>query len=203
MGLISSVEQLEAIYGEVGVASRKKEIDYIHPAYAAMIAASPFCVLATSGPDGLDASPRGDEAGFVVVHDERTLMIPDRRGNNRIDSLKNVVQDPRVALLFLIPGIGETLRVNGVAAISVEPELIERFTREGKAPRSVLVVKVEAVFFQCSRAIVRSKLWDPATQIPRSALRSTGSILEELTECEIEGDAYDRELPGRIASTLY
>ena len=200
---LTTVEQLEALYGEVGEASRRKEVDHVHPAYRAMIEASPFCVLATSGPDGLDASPRGDPAGFVVVEDEKTLLLPDRRGNNRIDSLRNLVADPRMALLFLIPGKGETLRVNGRATISTEPRLLQRFGVEGKLPRSVLVVSVDAVYFQCARAIQRSRLWTSAAEGKLAAVPSAGAVLSALTDAAIDGEKYDRELPARQRSTLY
>ena len=201
--LISDADTLQALYGAAGEASIKKEVDHVHPHYRAFIEAAPFAMLATAGPDGLDASPRGDPAGFVVVEDEKTLLLPDRRGNNRIDSLRNILADPRVALLFLVPGVGEILRVNGAARISVDPTLLARFEMDGKLPRSVLVVDVHTVYFQCSRALLRSKLWDPQTQVPRSALPSAGRILSDLTAGTFDGVAYDRELPARVASTLY
>src|SRR5712692_3064651 len=160
--LVTTEAQLEQMYGEIHPPARVKEIDHVNSHYRALIEASPFVVLATSGPEGLDCSPRGDPAGFVRVRDEKTLLIPDRRGNNRIDSLRNLVRDPRVALLFLIPGCSETIRVNGRAKISVDPALCQSFTMEGKTPRCVLVVAVERVYYQCAKAIVRSKLWDPA-----------------------------------------
>lgn len=200
---ITNLAALEALYGAPGEASMRKEVDFIHPHYRALIEASPFMVLATAGPGGLDASPRGDPAGFVVVEDERTLLLPDRRGNNRVDSLANVIADPRVGLLFLVPGVGETLRVNGRADISVDPALIGRFAVDGKLPRSVLVVHVETVYFQCSRAIVRSALWDPRRHIERVALPSTGTILSALSEAAIDADAYDRAQPERVRTTLY
>src|ERR1700691_2289265 len=158
---------LDAIYGESPPAAIAKEIDYIHPHYRAMIEASPFLVLATSGPEGLDTSPRGDPAGFVHVVDQKTLLIPDRRGNNRADSLRNIIRDPRVALLFLIPGVGETLRVNGTAVISTNPALIERFPFRGTLPRSVIVVTADRVYFQCPKALVRSELWNPDKRVDR------------------------------------
>lgn len=201
--LVTNPDALQALYGEPGEASLKKEVDHVHPHYRAFIEAAPFAMLATCGPDGLDASPRGDPAGFVVVEDEKTLLLPDRRGNNRIDSLLNVLADPRVALLFLVPGVGETLRVNGTARISVDPTLLERFAMDGKLPRSVLIIDVQTVYFQCSRALLRSRLWDPATQVPRSALPSTGRILSDLTAGTFDGVAYDRDLPARVAGTLY
>ncbi|HBL66640.1 MAG TPA: flavin-nucleotide-binding protein [Achromobacter sp.] len=201
--LVTDAAALQALYGAPGEASLKKEVDHVHPHYRAFIEAAPFAMLATSGPDGLDASPRGDPAGFVVVEDEKTLLLPDRRGNNRVDSLLNVLADPRVALLFLVPGVGETLRVNGTARVSVDPALLERFAMDGKQPRSVLIVDVQTVYFQCSRALLRSRLWDPATQVPRSALPSTGRILSDLTAGTFDGVTYDRDLPARVADTLY
>jgi PPOX class probable FMN-dependent enzyme len=201
--LITDAAALQALYGAPGEASLKKEVDHVHPHYRAFIEAAPFAVLATSGPGGLDASPRGDPAGFVVVEDEKTLLLPDRRGNNRVDSLQNVLADPRVALLFLIPGVGETLRVNGTARISVDPALLARFEMDGKLPRSVLILDVQTVYFQCSRALLRSRLWDASTQVPRSALPSVGRVLSDLTAGTFDGVTYDRDLPARVASTLY
>jgi uncharacterized protein len=198
---ITDVATLEQLYGQPSGGAVLKEIDYIHPHYAAFIEASPFFTLATSGPGGLDASPRGDAPGFVEVADEKTLLIPDRRGNNRIDSLRNIVHDPRVALLFLIPGSGETLRVNGRARVSTDPALLDRFIVEGKTPRSVLVVHVESVYFQCARAIMRSKLWDPSRHIDRATLPSNGTILAGISKGFDAAD-YDRGLKERI-KTLY
>src|SRR6476660_5250546 len=162
MTVVATIDQLEAIYGFPNDASTVKVADRVTPAYRALMDKSPFAALATCGPEGLDCSPRGDLPGFVRIHDEKTLMVPDRRGNNRIDSLRNIVRDPRVALIFLVPGVGETLRVNGRAAISVEPALLESFVVDGKAPRSVLLVTIETVYFQCTKALVRSHLWDAA-----------------------------------------
>lgn len=200
---ITSSEQLEALFDTVGAASIKKEVPYIHPHYRAMIEASPFAVLATRGPDGLDASPRGDAPGFIVVEDEKTLLLPERRGNNRVDSLRNILFDPQVGLLFLIPGVGETLRVNGKAAISVDPALLDRLAVDGKPPKCVLRIDVDTVYFQCARAILRSQLWqrvgaDIAPDIP-----SPGSILAALTNAEVDGQKYDSELPARQRASLY
>src|SRR5258708_17836000 len=161
MSIIATVDQLEAIYGQPNEASTVKVADKITPQYRALIDKSPFAALATCGPEGLDCSPRGDLAGFVRVHDARTLMMPDRRGNNRVDSLRNIVRNPRVALLFLIPGSGSTLRVNGRARVSVDPGLLASFGMDGKSPRSVIVMTVDEIYFQCARAIVRSDLWNP------------------------------------------
>jgi PPOX class probable FMN-dependent enzyme len=200
---ITSLSELEALYGEVNKASLLKEADRLVPEYRALIEASPFAALATRGPEGLDCSPRGDGPGFVRIRDDKTLLLPDRRGNNRIDSLRNIVQDPSIALLFLIPGIGETLRVNGRAAISVEPSLLKSFAVDGKAPKSVIVITVDTVFFQCARAILRSELWNPARYVPRENLPSAGQMLAALTNNEAGGEAYDKGLPERQRTTLY
>ena len=200
---ITTLEALEALYDKPYGPAIVKEIDRINPHYRKFIEAAPFFALATSGPDGLDCSPRGDAPGFVRVADEKTLLIPDRRGNNRIDSLRNIISDPRVALLFLIPGVGETIRVIGRASISTDPALTETFIVNGKAPRSVIVVAVERVFFQCAKAIVRSKLWDPARHVDRNNLPSAGTILGEISGGKIGGPDHDRAQPQRIKETLY
>ena len=201
---ITSLAALEAIYDQSPAeASILKETDRVVPVYRALIEASPFAALATRGSEGLDCSPRGDGPGFVRVRDEKTLLLPDRRGNNRIDSLRNIVLDPQVALLFLIPGLGETLRVNGRAVISTDPALLESFSVDGKAPRSVLVIMVEAVYFQCARAVVRSDLWNPQKHVARSSLPSAGQILAALSRNGFDGEAYDRGLPERQRTTLY
>jgi PPOX class probable FMN-dependent enzyme len=178
-------------------------VDHLHPVYRAIVEAAPFVVLASVGPDGLDASPRGDAPGFIAVEDEHTLLLPDRRGNNRTDSLRNVISNPRVALLFMVPGMNETLRINGRAHVSVDPALLARFAVEGKQPRSVLVVKIDTVYFQCSRALVRSRLWEAASQPPRDSLPSAGAMLSALTHAQIDGAVYDRELPERLKTSLY
>lgn len=200
---IADVATLERLYGAPSGAAVDKEVDYLHPHYQRLIAASPFFVLATGGPDGMDTSPRGDAPGFVTVEDEKTLLIPDRRGNNRIDSLRNILADPHVALLFLIPGIGETLRVNGRAEISTDPALIGRFAVEGKPPRSVLIVHVDTVFFQCARAIFRSNLWDPSRHIERKSLPSTGTIVADVTSGRFDGKQYDQGHYERLKGALY
>jgi len=201
--LIRDEDTLNALYGEISPGAIAKEIDYIHPHYRAMIEASPFMVLATTGPGGLDTSPRGDPAGFVHVVDDRTLLIPDRRGNNRADSLRNIIHDPKVALLFLIPGVGETLRVNGSAVISTDPALLERFPFKGTLPRSVIVVTAERVYFQCPKALVRSELWNPEKHISRRSLPSTGTILADISAGTVGGEEYDRAYPERLKQTLY
>ena len=203
MTIITTIEQLEALYGVAGETSLVKEVDRVTPHYAALIAASPFAVLATSGPEGLDCSPRGDAPGFVRVADERTLILPDRRGNNRADSLRNIIRDPRVALLFLIPGSGTTLRVNGRAHLATDSGILASFTVEGREPRCVIVIAVEAVYFQCARAIVRSGLWAPEKHADTTALPTPGEILAELSCGRVGGDAYDATWAGRAKRTLW
>ncbi|QEE42679.1 MULTISPECIES: pyridoxamine 5'-phosphate oxidase family protein [unclassified Methylobacterium] len=202
--IVDSIAALEAIYApSLAPASVAKVTAAITPDYAALIAAAPFAVLATSGPEGLDCSPRGDRPGFVRVAGPRTLILPDRRGNNRIDSLRNVVRDPRVALLFLIPGSGTTFRVNGTAVISADPDLLDSFRVDGHAPRTALVITVEAAYFQCARAIIRARLWEPDARVDPADLPSPGAILAALTAGEVGGQVYDAEWPGRAAKTMW
>ena len=202
--VISTLAELEAVYSDAVYPPAKiKETDRITKAYRALVEASPFFALATNGPNGLDCSPRGDPKGFVRVLDDKTIAVPDRRGNNRIDSLRNLVTDPRVALLFLIPGVSETLRIMGRATISTDPDLCASFAMQDKVPRSVLVIAVDQVFFQCAKAIVRSKLWDPSIQVERSTLPTSGKILAELTDGKMGGDEHDRNYPERIKATIY
>jgi len=203
MSIITTVDSLEALYGRPLETSTVKEVDWITPHYRAYIEASPFAVLATGGPEGLDCSPRGDLPGFVRIHDPRTLMLPDRRGNNRIDSLRNIVRDPRSALLFLIPGVGNTLRVNGRAHLSADPDQLRSFAVDGKAPRSVIVLAVESIYFQCARATVRSELWNGKYHRDPKSLPSAGQILAALSEDRIGGAAYDAEWPTRAKASLW
>ena len=196
MTFIETIGDLEAIYGSPAATATAKEVDRVTPHYRAIIEASPFAVLATVGPDGVDCSPRGDRPGFIRIRDQRTLLLPDRRGNNRIDSLRNIVRDPRVALLFLIPGSGTTLRVNGTARLSVEPELLASYAIDGKQPRSVAIVTTMAVYFQCARAIIRSGLWDRDRHVDPDTLPTPGQILATLSGDRVGGRDYDSEWPG-------
>ncbi|MGA3251640.1 MAG: pyridoxamine 5'-phosphate oxidase family protein [Paraburkholderia sp.] len=201
--MLTTIEQLETIYGEPHERSLRKEIPYVNEDYRAFIELAPFAVLATAGPEGLDCSPRGDAPGFVRIIDEKTLAIPDRVGNNRIDSLRNIIVEPRLALLFVVPGVGETLRVNGRGRISNEAALLESFAVDGKLPRTVVLVDVDAVYFHCSKALARSRLWDPARHIERSRLPSTGSILKRLSGDTFDAVKYDLELVERLRTDLY
>lgn len=204
MDRIQTIEQLEAIYGEVPERALAKESPTVIPEYAAFIRRAPFCMLATVGPEGVDVSPRGDPPGFVRVSDERTLMLPDRRGNNRVDSLRNIVRDGRASLIFMIPGIGETLRVNGRADLLVDDDLLASFAFEGKTPRCIVRVHVETVYFQCQKALARSGLWDPAAQADRSEVPTAGQMLQALMQDrDFDGDEYDRTYPEHMARTIY
>ena len=203
MSVITTVEQLEATYGVTNDASTVKLADHVTPLYRVFIEKSPFAALATIGPEGIDCSPRGDLSGFVRVHDTKTLMLPDRRGNNRIDSLRNIVRDPRVALMFLIPGCGNAIRVNGRAHISVDAELLASFKVDGKAPRTVIVMTVDEIYFQCARAIVRSDLWNPDKRVDPRTLPTPGQILAEMSESRVGGEQYDREWPERARLSMW
>jgi PPOX class probable FMN-dependent enzyme len=203
MDVIHTIEDLEALYDVRVPTSVTKEIDHVSDLHAAYIAASPFVVIATAGPGGLDCSPRGDPPGFVQMADPRTLLIPDRRGNNRLDTLRNIVVDPRVGLLFLVPGVGVTLRVNGTAALSTDAELRAGFAMDGKLPTTVIVVSVTSVYTQCPKALIRSHLWDPERFVDAASLPSVGDIMTAITSGAFDGAAYDQAYPERIRQTIY
>lgn len=200
---ITSTEQLAALYGPISEAALKKEVPYLHPLYQKLIEASPFFIMATNGEHGLDASPRGDPPGFVVVENQHTLLLPERRGNNRVDSLHNLIQDPRIGLLFMIPGMRESLRVNGRALISTEPALLERFIVQGQPPKCVLIVTVETAYFQCARAAQRAQLWQRAGEPLPTGLPTPGELLSATSDGAVDGEKYDRDLPQRLLTTMY
>ncbi|WP_449394216.1 pyridoxamine 5'-phosphate oxidase family protein [Devosia riboflavina] len=202
--IVSSIAELEALYLPApGAASTVKVTDRVTPEYRRLVEASPFAALATVGPEGIDCSPRGDKAGFVRIADEKTLMMPDRRGNNRIDSLRNIVRDPRCAFLFLLPGSGTTMRANGRAHLSIDPALLDSFAVDEKAPRSVIVLEIDELYFQCARAIVRSELWNPERHIDPATLPSPGQILAAMSENNVGGEPYDKAWPERAKATMW
>lgn len=204
MTTITSISELEALYLPAPApASTTKVTHAMTPHYRQLIEASPFAALATVGPEGIDCSPRGDKSGFVRIHDDKTLMMPDRRGNNRIDSLRNIVRDPRCAFLFLIPGSGTTMRANGRAHLSIDPALLDSFAVEEKAPRSVIVLEIDELYFQCARAIIRSELWNPARHVNPTSLPSPGQILADMTENQVGGDSYDKAWPERAKASMW
>ncbi|TDQ81399.1 hypothetical protein A8950_2467 [Dongia mobilis] len=187
-------DSLRALYGPALPTSLSKEVPFLTEPYADMIRASPFVVIATAGEEGLDCSPRGGPPGFVRVVDPKTLMLPDRSGNNRVDTLSNIVSDGRIAMLFLVPGCGETMRVNGRARVSDDTALCESFAdANGKVPRSVIIITVESAYVHCSQAFSRSKLWDPAAQVDRRSLPSMGTMLQSAANA-FDGAKYDRDL---------
>ena len=203
MTLITRIEDLEQVYGSPGPSSTLKELDRLIPEYRAYIEASPFCALATCGPEGLDCTPRGDRGSVVRIADDKALLMPDRRGNNRIDSLRNIVRDPRVALMFLVPGSNTAMRVNGRASISINPDLLDSFVMEGKPPRSVIVIDIDAVYFQCARALMRGDVWNSATFVPAESLPSAGQMLTAASQGQVGGEAYDQEWPGRAKASMW
>lgn len=166
-----------------------------------MIEASPFVVLATVGPEGLDCSPRGDKGQVAFIENETRLLLPDWRGNNRVDSLSNVVRDARLALLFLVPGSDNALRVNGRGVVAIDPELKARFEKDGKQPKSILVIDIEEVYFQCARAIMRANLWGDAASHPVDA-PTAGEMLREANP-DFDSEAYDKNWPGRASKSMW
>lgn len=200
---IASEAELTALYGTPNAASTRKVTQHITDDYRRIIEAAPFCALATVGPEGLDCSPRGDAHGLLRIQNAHTLLMPDRRGNDRIDSLRNIVRDPRVALMLLVPGSGNALRINGTAFITADAALCESFVVEGRAPRSVIVIRVGEIYFQCARALVRSRLWEAETQALAHGLPSPGAILAKLTEGAVGGAEYDRAWPERARQTMW
>ncbi|MBT3556282.1 MAG: pyridoxamine 5'-phosphate oxidase family protein [Rhodospirillales bacterium] len=204
MSRIETVEQLNELYGQPGAASLEKVARHVTAEYRTFIEAAPFAALATVAPEGIDCSPRGDQPGFVRVSDDgKTLMLPDRRGNNRVDSLSNIVRDPRVSLMFMVPGSGSIIRVNGQAHLSIDPALLDSFAVGGKPPRSVMVMEVVEIYFQCARAIVRSDIWNPDTHVVSKSLPTPGQILTSMTGGKVGGETYDAAWAGRAEKTLW
>jgi PPOX class probable FMN-dependent enzyme len=207
MQKIDSIELLEQIYDvPVGERSIWKQIDHVNDLYRQFIEASPFLILATCGEMGVDCSPRGDPPGFVRVVAADRILIPDRRGNNRLDSMRNIIANPNVGIIFLIPNVGETIRVSGKAEILIDVDLCQSFTIKGKPASSVLSIKVEKVYYQCQKALLRSKLWDPGSYIERSELPSAGQMAEYFSAqhgSEFDGERYDADYAEHARRTIY
>ncbi len=199
---IDTLEQLESLYEAPAALSLDKVTATIHPLYRQLIEASPFFAIASAGAQGLDISPRGNPAGFVKVLDDRHIAIPDRRGNNRIDTLRNIIRDPQVALLFLVPGLEMTLRYNGRAHLSTEPQLLETLSYQGKRPVCAIVVEVQTLFFQCARALKRAKLWDPSQHCDPQSMPTAGQLAKAAVPT-FDADSYDVDLQQRQQRTLY
>ncbi|WP_417668777.1 pyridoxamine 5'-phosphate oxidase family protein [Roseibium sp.] len=200
---ITTQNELDDIYGQPVLASTAKVSTVLTSQYRRLVEASPFCALATAGPEGLDCSPRGDASQCLFIQDERTLLMPDRRGNNRIDSLRNIVRDPRVALLLLIPGAGSTLRINGRAELTAAPALLARLAMKGQQPRTVIVITIEEIYFQCARAVLRAGLWNQEAHVEPKSLPTPGDILADMSNGKVGGKQYDEDWPERAAKTMW
>lgn len=203
MSFISSIEELEKIYGKPKAPSIVKVADHITDEYRAWINSSNFCTLATVGPEGIDASPRGDKGNVVFELDEKTLAMPDRRGNNRMDSLRNLVHDGRVSLMFLIQGSNTIIRINGTANISVESMMLQQFAINGQEPRSVILIDINEIYFQCARAAMRAGLWDHENWPDISKLPTAGDILQAQTKGNIDAKEYDQDWPNKAKASLW
>jgi hypothetical protein len=200
INVISDEQELREIIGNPTGTVLSKLSDRLNELTRQFIERSPYVCVATVAPDGgLDVSPRGDPAGFVRILDERTLLIPDRPGNRIADSLANLLADPRIALLFLIPGIGDTFRVNGRAGITDDAELLAPSTVDGRPPKLGVLIQIEQAYTQCSKASIRSDVWNPDKHIERNALPSSGEILRSLTNPDFDAEEYDRERAERYA----
>jgi len=203
MSAISSIAELEQFYGSSSKTSAAKVLSRLSPSYASFIKASPFVALASVGEDGLDCSPRGDRGNVVTIADNKTLLLPDWRGNNRLDTLRNIVMDPRTSLMFMVPGSEMVLRVNGRAIVSADKDICTSFEMEGKHPTTVIVIDINEVYFQCARAIKRAKLWDAISQSAAINLPTAGEMLNEATNGEFDGKEYDKNWPKRAEKTLW
>ncbi|MBV1865976.1 MAG: pyridoxamine 5'-phosphate oxidase family protein [Rhodobacteraceae bacterium] len=203
MTIVKTIADLEALYGTPKAPSLRKVSDHLTPEYRKLIETSPFCALATVGPEGADASPRGDQGQVVFELDAKTIAIPDRRGNDRIDSLRNIVRDGRVALMFLTPGSTMVTRINGMGEVSINPDLLKQFQVKGKPPRSVILIHIEEIYFQCARAVMRAGLWSAENWPDIDEVPTAGQILAAQTNGQVGGASYDKEWPERAQKTLW
>lgn len=201
MDYLTTLDQLHAAYGTPGQAATAKVTPILTAAYRVWIERSRFCILSTVGPEGTDGSPRGDDGPVVRILDDRTLALPDWKGNDRIDSLRNILRDGRVSLMFLIPGSNTAMRVNGMGRLTLDADLRESFRRDEALPRSVIVIRIDEVYSQCARALMRSALWTSGDL--SAGLPTVGDMLREITEGRLDGAAYDRDWPGRAAVTMW
>jgi PPOX class probable FMN-dependent enzyme len=205
--VISTETELRARFAAPSRLAVLKQLDHLDANCRRFIELSPFLCLATARPDGLaDNSPRGDAPGFVQVQDERTLLIPDRPGNNRLDSMANIVANPHVGLLFLIPGVTETLRINGRARIVTDPEILARFEVRGRAPKAAILVEVVEAFLHCSKALIRARLWEEDAKVDRRALPTLGRMIADVVDRQTPPEEvadYDRQIARNIEEQLY
>jgi len=201
--VLNDESALEAIYGVVNPNSIAKETPQLTTAYRAWIERAPFMAIASIGRGGMDCSPRGDKPGQLFrILDDQTIAIPDRRGNNRLDTIRNIVADPRVALLFLLPGINESLRINGEAIVVTDTALRNRFAVNGSKPVTVVVVTISSVYFQCARALMRSGLWSTDAQVGKAEVPTAGEMIKSGLS-DFDSETYDAQLRSRQRSSLY
>ena len=198
--VVTDIAALEALYGTPGKASLIKVADHLTPLYAKWIMASRLCIVSTIGPDGTDGSPRGDDGPVVQMLAPKTLLMPDWRGNNRMDTLRNIVADGRISLMFMVPGSNNVIRVNGSAVVSLDPDLLDRFAGKGHLPRSVAVISIAEVYSQCARALMRAKTW--ASGDESADLPTVGQLLAEQEE-GFDGAEYDGDWAARAAQTMW
>ena len=207
MQKIDSENILEQVYSaEVSERSLWKEIDHVNDLYRQFIEASPFLILASYGDHGVDCSPRGDPPGFVRVASPKCIQIPDRKGNNRLDSMRNILQNPSVGIIFLIPNVGETLRISGQAEILVDNELCASFAVDGKPASSVLSIQVDKVYYQCQKALIRSKLWNPESPGRPEQLPTAGKLAQHFSAqhgANLDAEAYDAGYSEHMKKTIY
>ena len=197
-------KNLGQLYGEPSERAVLKQLDHLDKHCQAFIKISPFLVIGTMGSDGLgDVSPRGDAPGFVKVKDEKTIYLPDRLGNNRTDTLSNVLENSGVGLLFLVPGMNETLRVNGIAKITTDKNILESLSVEGKAPRSALEIIIEEAYLQCAKALIRSKLWEEDHKIERKSFPSLGKIISDQIGRGDDENKAERSIQKGYRTKLY
>ena len=205
MEYIKSINELDALYGKPGEASIIKVVNKITSGYRKWINQSKFCIISTVGPEGTDASPRGDENAVALELDEKTLAIPDWRGNNRMDSLRNIIRDERISLMFFVNGSNNVIRVNGKAKITTDEALSAKFERKTSTssvrPRSIIIIKVEEIYSQCARALMRSKIWQEDPNLAN--LPTIGDLLKDATEGEFDGATYDKKWSARAAKTMW
>lgn len=205
MDYINSIDKLEALYDTPGEASIIKVVDKITPGYRKWINQSKFCIISSVGPEGTDASPRGDESAVALELDEQTLAIPDWRGNNRVDTLRNIVGDERVSLMFFVNGSNNVIRINGRAKLTTDEELLSKFEKATKSntlrPRSVIIIKVEEIYSQCARALIRSKIWEEDPNLKN--LPTIGDLLKDATDGNFDGETYDKEWSARAEKTMW
>ena len=201
MEFIENIETLEGLYGTPAAPSLRKVARALTPLYRKWIMTSRLCVLSTVGPEGVDGSPRGDDGPVVLELDPKTLAMPDWRGNNRLDSLRNVVRDPRVSLMFIVPGSNNVVRLNGTARLTADESLRARFEKNGKRPATVIVIEIAEIYSQCARALMRARTWTSGNEI--AGLPTAGEILAEASEGEEGGARYDQEWNARAAKTMW